>query len=360
VFLRAGLQRLLSIWPNFVKELAMLKVALIADTFFCRRAAERLRQRMSEAKCQGAKLAILPEIPLQQWAPATKHPCDEDAEPLGGSRCQMLSAIAKEFEMHLIGGAIIKSQGRRYNTTLVYNDEGILVDTYRKMHLPAEPGFWEGDHYEVGDAPPHIIQSLVPLGIQTCSDINRPEGSHMLGAMGAELIACPRANEAKHFDAWRPVFQANARCSSAYVVSVNRPVLENGVEFGGPSIVVDPSGCVMLESTAPVCTFELDRAAVERARQDYPGYLSVRAGCYSTGWAAIAQQQQGAEEEEQQQQHCFDKIFDLTSKGVPSQRDIFQIGYNMGRLSEMKGEGRKEWWDAYKGYVERGEWDQVS
>jgi predicted amidohydrolase len=332
-----------------------LRVALIADTFFGRNAADRLRQRISEAKRQGATLSILPEIPLQPWAPATKQPCDDDAEALGGGRCLLLSDIAREFGMHLIGGAIIKSQGKRHNTTLVYDAAGKLVDTYNKLHLPDEPGFWEGNHYEVGNECPRCIDSVVPLGIQTCSDINRPEGAHMLGALGAELIACPRANEAKLFDDWRPVFQANARTSCAYVVSVNRPVAEAGVEFGGPSIAVDPSGQVILESTDPVCTFEFDHDVIKQARKNYPGYLDTRADLYAQGWAAIAQ-----DSSELQMQHCLGKIAELASKEVRTERDVFQIGYNMGRLAEMRFEGREEWWDLYKGFVERGEWEQVA
>jgi predicted amidohydrolase len=34
------------------------------------------------------------------------------------------------------------------------------------------------------------------FGIQVCSDVNRPEGSLLLGALGAEAIVCPRATEA--------------------------------------------------------------------------------------------------------------------------------------------------------------------
>ena len=39
--------------------------------------------------------------------------------------------------------------------------------------------------------------------------------------------------------------------------------------------------------------------------------------------------------------------------------DIFQIGYNMGRLQELRGDGREEWWDAYKGMIEKKEWGQL-
>jgi hypothetical protein len=51
------------------------------------------------------------------------------------------------------------------------------------------PGFWETSHYEPGTAAPARIDAFgLPIGVQICSDANRPEGSHLLGAQGAQAI----------------------------------------------------------------------------------------------------------------------------------------------------------------------------
>src|SRR5207249_7365128 len=111
-----------------------------------------------------------------------------------------------------------------------------FVGSYRKLHLPEEEGFWETSHYDPGDRPPSVIHGLpLPIGIQICSDVNRPEGSHLLGALGAELIVCPRATEAATFARWKTVLTANAITSCTYVISVPRPQPEFGVPLGGPS-----------------------------------------------------------------------------------------------------------------------------
>jgi predicted amidohydrolase len=337
-----------------------LRVSLISDTFFSRDAASRLRDRLVEAKAQGAVLAILPEIPLNPWSPATRVARSEDEEMLGGTRYNLLSKLSAEVGIHLIGGAIVRSSdgdtSRRHNTSLVFDDNGKLRGSYRKLHLPDEPGFYEGAHYEAGNEPARVIDSALPLGVQTCSDINRPQGSHLLGALGAELIVCPRANEASCYSSWVPVFRANARCSSAYVVSVNRPCPEQGVELGGPSIAVDPWGNIVAESSDPVVTFDLDRSLVMEARETYPGYLPVRSDVYAQGWAAATAVP------EEKQQHCYSKILQLLSAEKTNQmsvRDVFQIGYNMGRLQEIRQEGRSEWWDKFKVDVENRDWDSI-
>ncbi len=54
--------------------------------------------------------------------------------------------------------------------------------------------------------------------------------------------------------------------------------------------------------------------------------------------------------------HCVAKIVELASLAEPSRRDLLQLGYNLGRLSELTGEGRGPFWDAWKQPV--ADWDR--
>ena len=274
---------------NFKFKL-VLTAALISDVFYDSTGAHRLAERLGEARALGATLAVLPELPLNAWAPATKTPDESDAESPGGPRHQALARAAREVGIGVIGGAIVRDPvtGRRHNTALVFDENGALVSSYRKLHLPDEPGFWETHHYDPGDQLPPVVDTFpIRFGLQICSDINRPEGSHLLGALGAEAIINPRANEAALFPRWRTVFIANALTSGAYVLSVNRPGEEAGVKFGGPSFAVAPTGEVLVETTDPVAVVTLERAVVEEARRKYPGYLAHRADLYAEGWSRI-------------------------------------------------------------------------
>ena len=268
-----------------------LAVALISDVFPAATDEDRLRERLREARRQGAELAVLPEIPLNPWAPATKEASDADAEPPGGPRHQQLARAAKDIGLSVIGGAIVRDRatGARKNTALVIDADGGLVGTYCKCHIPDEPGFWEIYHYDPGAEPPAPFDHLgFPLGVQICSDINRPEGCHLLGAMGALAVVAPRATEAVTYQKWRPVFIANALTSCLYVLSVNRPAPELGVLLAGPSIAVAPDGRVLLETSDTVATVTLRRDVVDRARRDYPGYLAIRSDLYARAWTEIA------------------------------------------------------------------------
>jgi predicted amidohydrolase len=268
---------------------AALKVALVRDVFVGPGAARRLEERLAEARAAGAELALLPELPLNAWCGALRQPRDEDAEPAGGSRHQSMAAAARAAGIGLIGGAIVRDgSGQRFNTALVFDREGRLVSSYRKLHLPEEEGFWETSHYEPGSAPPEVVESFgLPIGIEICSDVNRPELAHALAGAGAFAIFAPRATEAATFDRWRLVLRATALTCAAWVLSVPRPAPEDGVPLGGPSIAISPDGEVLVESTERLSTVTLERAAVERARRGYPGYLAVRSDVYARAWQGV-------------------------------------------------------------------------
>lgn len=269
-----------------------MRVALVTDVFFTPDRRERLHSRLSEARHLGADLAVLPEIPLNPWSPATRTPVDDDAEGPEGLRHSILSEAAGELMLWLVGGAIIKdpNSGERHNTALVFNRSGALQYSYEKTHVPDEPGFWEKDHYRPGRWPSAPVAGLeMPFGVQICSDANRPQGAHMLSGAGAQVIVIPRATEAGTWERWKMVLRSTALTTCTYVVTVNRPGPEAGVGIGGPSAVFGPDGDVVLETEEPVAVADLDPARVMESRERYPGYLDVRPALYVDGWSAATE-----------------------------------------------------------------------
>ena len=267
-----------------------LTVALVSEVFWEADGAPRLRERLAEAAGRGADLAVLPEIPLHPWRPATKDAHDDDAEPMDGPRATAQQEAAREAGIGLVGGIIHRAEdGRRTSRALVIDSTGEVRATYEKLHLPEEPGFWETSHYEPGTEAPRRIDAFgVPIGVQICSDNNRPEGTHLLGAQGAMAVLVPRASEEKTYQRWKTVFRSNALTGCVYVLSVNRPDPEDGVLIGGPSVAITPSGEAIVETTDRMALVTIDATVVADARRRYPGYLPVRARLYADAWADVA------------------------------------------------------------------------
>ena len=55
-------------------------------------------------------------------------------------------------------------------------------------------------------------------------------------------------------------------------------------------------------------------------------------------------------------EQCVAKISALVDQAKPDRRALLQLGYNLGRLSELTGLGRDPFWDRWKDAVEV--WDR--
>ena len=178
-----------------------------------------------------------------------------------------------------------------YNTALLYDGKGVCHARYRKVHLPEEEGYWETSHYMPGTEPPQAISDTFSLtvGLQICSDVNRPQGFQILSSGGAEVVFAPRATPPETYERWRLILRANAIMSGAYVLSTNRPRPEGGAPIGGPSLAIDPFGHVMIETSDPIALVKLERSMVEQASRDYPGYLDRFPDVYAKGWLKLTE-----------------------------------------------------------------------
>ena len=154
-----------------------LTVALITDVFPTREDEERLRDHLRQAKTRGAQLAVLPELPLNRWAPASQVPSDGDAEPPYGPRESAMAVAARATGLAVLGGAIVRDpgNGRRHNTAVLFDSTGEELLRYRKIHLPDEEGYWEAHHYEAGEELRAPVGAGV-LGRQPSPRVQRARG----------------------------------------------------------------------------------------------------------------------------------------------------------------------------------------
>lgn len=54
--------------------------------------------------------------------------------------------------------------------------------------------------------------------------------------------------------------------------------------------------------------------------------------------------------------HCIAKISEIVKLGADDRRTLLQLGYNLGRISELTGLGREPFWDRWKDAV--ASWDR--
>ena len=241
----------------------------------------QLETLVGRAASYGAKLIATPEN--------TNYlgPHDEKvrrAEPLGGSTTQRLGALAKQHGVHLLIGSVNEAsdEGHRcYNTTVLFDDQGELIASYRKMHLfdvdhSDDVRFLESETTKPGGDLVVAETSLGRIGLSICYDLRFPTMYRRLVEAGAQILAVPAAfTMTTGKDHWHPLLRARAIETQCYVLAPGQHGHhdDKGLRHSyGHSMIVDPWGHIiaMASDGTALALAEIDLDRVEGTRRGMP------------------------------------------------------------------------------------------
>ena len=235
---------------------------------------------LEDAGAAGVDLAALPEVwPCQGSAKLVRAA----AEPLDGPRLARLSETAKRHRMWIHGGSVLELDGERvFNTSVLFDRDGELVATYRKIHLfdadpPGGQPSRESFLYSAGGEVVVAETEFGRVGLSICYDVRFPELYRQLAIQGATLLFVPAAFRYETgVDHWEVLVRARAIEDQAFVIAAAQwgtwgPPGRERRNFGN-SVVVDPWGRVIARAPEGVglTLAELDLAEVERVRAILP------------------------------------------------------------------------------------------
>jgi predicted amidohydrolase len=229
-----------------VSSVALVQLAQDTDT---EPPAERVDRAIdiTRAACADADLVVLPEL----WLAGAFdiHASKTYAEPLDGPLVAAFSDIAAQEGTWLHMGSFPErdAEGNTFNTSVLFDSEGTIAATYRKVHLfgfdGGEPSVMSaGENYVVVDTP------LGKTGLATCYDLRFPEQFRALVDAGAESFLIASGWPTKRIEHWRVLLRARAVEDLAWVVACNGVGTQVGTELGGYSAIIDPLGEVIVEA----------------------------------------------------------------------------------------------------------------
>ena len=218
-------------------------------------------ERIKEASAKGAQIVCLQELYRTRYFPQEeKQDATSLAETIPGESTHVFSELAKEKKIVIIAPIFEKaSNGKFYNTAVVIDVDGKILGSYRKVHVPHDPLFYEKDYFEAGDTGYLVAQTRYGcIGVLICYDQWFPEPARINTLMGAEIIFYPTAigyikdhasADGDWHDAWKTVQRAHAISNGVHVAAVNRVGEEGELEFWGGSFVSDSFGAVLAEAS---------------------------------------------------------------------------------------------------------------
>ncbi len=242
----------------------MVKVAAIQMKMCADKEANVLKAEamVREAAKNGACIVLIPELfegyyfckdmdkKYFTWAQeCDRHPMIE-----------RFSVLAKELGVVLPLSYFEKAGEHYFNSLVMIDADGTVMENYRKTHIPDGPGYEEKFYFEPGDTGFKVWETKYGnVGVGICWDQWFPETARCLTLMGADMIFYPTAigsepeigvDSASH---WQRVQMGHSAANIIPVIAANRIGEEVGesctLTFYGSSFITDHTGQKVAEAS---------------------------------------------------------------------------------------------------------------
>ncbi|HEY5975206.1 MAG TPA: carbon-nitrogen hydrolase [Geobacteraceae bacterium] len=256
-----------------------------------------------EASGRGARLVVLQELHTGPYFCQSEDTAQfERAEPIPGPSTAEFGRLARELGIVIVASLFERrAPGIYHNTAVVLETDGTIAGTYRKMHIPDDPGFYEKFYFTPGDLGFTPIRTSVGvLGVLVCWDQWYPEAARLMAMAGADLLLYPTAigwdprdlpaEQERQREAWITIQRSHAIANGIPVVSVNRVGHEPdpappgpGLTFWGNSFVAGCQGEFLAQASQDreeVLVVQLDMSHSEQVRRIWPFLRDRRIDAY--------------------------------------------------------------------------------
>jgi omega-amidase len=206
----------------------------------CARIAAHL-QRLAEA---GVQVAAFPECALTGYDTGPGFaPSSIEVEAAE----KQLAETCRTSKIAAVIGSVYKANSHVYDTAVVINSRGELVERYGKIYLAGEKWATPGNHIAYFDL------EGVPSSVMICHDERYPELVRLPAIQGARIIYYISAEsglrEEKKLAPYRAQVMARAVENGVYIVQSNAPANPDLTGSHGQSRVVSADGNVLQESS---------------------------------------------------------------------------------------------------------------
>ncbi len=264
---------------------------------------DRLAESVARLANDGAQLIVLQELHNSLYFCQIEDVDNFDlAETIPGPSTRLFSELAKKHGVVIVTSLFEKrTAGLYHNTAVVIERDGTIAGTYRKMHIPDDPAYYEKFYFTPGDKGFVPIQTSVGrLGVMVCWDQWYPEAARLMALQGAEILIYPTAigyaasdtkeEQQRQRRAWQTVQCGHAVANGLPVVAVNRTGFEpdpsgqtEGIQFWGTSFIAGPQGELLYEApeSEEICAItSVDMNHSEQVRRWWPFLRDRRIDAY--------------------------------------------------------------------------------
>lgn len=257
----------------------MLKIALaqfnskILDLNFNK---EKMLLMIKEAAFKGADVIVFPELfsigyNLEIVGENIDSIIETKNTPLVLAACKS----ALENKIYVIIGVPYKENGKRYNSAIIIDKKGNIVDIYKKNNL----WFSERKYFDYGDNEFRVYEAeFGKFGVVICYDVDYPETCRKLALNGADIIFVVSAWDNSYRRLWDVYLPARALENTVYIAAVNRVGVEENLIYFGNSKVYDPTAKLLASAVncEEILYCDIDIQSISKIREEFPYLKEIR------------------------------------------------------------------------------------
>ncbi|GAL17557.1 N-carbamoylputrescine amidase [Vibrio maritimus] len=258
---------------------------------------EKIKGAIREAASNGANVIVPQELMAAPYfCKKQESKYFELAEETDNCRLiKELSALAKELDVVIPVSYFEKAGNTFFNSLVMIDADGSVLENYRKSHIPDGPGYSEKYYFSPGDTGFKVWKTKYgTFGAGICWDQWFPELARSLVLNGAEAIFYPTAigSEPQDLtldsrDHWQRTMQGHSAANLVPVIASNRVGVEvdDGVEttFYGSSFITDHTGGKLAEAPREgeaIIYAEIDLKETTKARHAWGLFRDRRPDLY--------------------------------------------------------------------------------
>ena len=243
---------------------------------------EKADEYIKTASKNGVDLLLLPELfEGLYFCQIENYDFFSKAEEVKDSKTlKHFQEMAKEYKIVLPISFFEKSGNCYFNSLVMIDKDGTIVDLYRKSHIPTGECYEEKFYFTPGYTGFKVFKTKAGnIGVGICWDQWFPETARILALKGAEILLFPTAigsepvlpKDSKSH--WQNVMKGHAAANIMPVLAANRVGVEamgkSSMKFYGSSFIADQHGDFVTEMNREeegirFAEFDLSEIAKER------------------------------------------------------------------------------------------------
>jgi predicted amidohydrolase len=193
---------------------------------------------------QDVKVAVFPECALTGYRKDALTPAS--AEEVSAAEEQIRQACGAG-KIAAVVGSIYRIDGRAYNTAVIFDSRGELVERYGKLMLAGEKWATPGNHIAFFEL------EGVPSTVMVCHDERYPEFVRLPALAGARVvyyISCESGmRQESKLKPYRAQLMARAVENQVFIVAANAPANPDTTGSHGQSRVIADDGNILKEAS---------------------------------------------------------------------------------------------------------------